>query len=294
MSVELSQYLRTVRENLRLNPKEESEILREIESHVEDGCEEIRSKGFSEKEALEKCLQLLGNAKTVATRIYETHNQGTWRHALLASLPHLVLALLFTLNWFAGINWLIITLGGVVVVSIYGLMHGRSTWLFPWLGYSLLPVVAIGLAFLYLPTAWAWVTLALYIPIVLWLLSFIAIKFLRRDWVYSALMLLPVPTIVGWFLASNSPHPTGLKWGFLYENAPWTGLTFLLLGLSVALFIRLKQRWLRVTALIISGLTTSVVITLASKQLGLAAFFGLTLLLLVFHLIPAVVERRVK
>jgi hypothetical protein len=294
LSIELSQYLQTVRQNLRLDPREEREILREIEAHVEDKCQEMRNTGLSEEEALDKCLRLLGNARIIARQIYEAHNQTTWRHALLAALPHLFLALLFTLNWFVGVNWLLIILGVVVGIAVYGWYHGKPAWLFPWLGYSLLPVVAIGLSLLYLPTGWSWVTLVLYIPLVLWLSSLIAMKFIRRDWLYSTLMLLPVPTFVGWFLASNTPRLTDFRLGFLYENAPWPGLTFLVLAVSVTLFIRLKHRWMRVVALSICGLTTSTVVILASNRLGLAAFCGLTVLMLSFLLVPAFVEHRVR
>jgi hypothetical protein len=156
-------------------------------------------------------------------------------------------------------------------------------------------VVAAGVSLLYLPTAWSWVTLALYIPLVLWMLSFITIKFMKRDWVYSALMLLPASAFVGWFMAAGqkSSFP-GLKIDFMYNFAPWTGLTFMVLAISGALFIRLRQRWLRITALIISGVMISAVTILASNGLGLISFLGLVLLILSFLLVPAFVERKVR
>lgn len=290
----MSQYLQIVRHHLRLDNREEQEIIREIETHVEDSCQEIQESGLSEKEALDKCLKLLGSARTVAAQIYEVHNQGNWRHAFLSSLPHLFLAAMFMFQWFNGLIWLLIILGLIVGAAVYGWAHGKPAWLFPWLGYSLLPAAGIGLSFLYLPPAWSWVTLALYIPLVLWLFSFIAIKFLRRDWVYSSLMLLPLPTFIGWFLASNTPHPTGLRLEFLYDNAPWPGISFLVMAFTVTLFVRLKHRWMRVTVLCICGLTTITMIILASSALGVSAFCGLVILALSFLLVPAFIEHKVR
>jgi hypothetical protein len=220
---------------------------------------------------------------------------STWRQALLAAMPHLFFAVMFALKWWMGIAWLPIMFAVILGISLYGWCHGKPSWLFPWLSYSLFPVVAAGVSLLYLPSAWSWVTLAIYIPLVLWLLSFITIKFMRRDWLYSALMLLPASAFVGWFLAAGQKASfPGIKIDFLYDYAPWTGLTFMVFAVSVALFIRFRQRWLRIVALITSGLVTSMVTILASNELRLAAFIGLVVLILSFLLVPAFVERKVR
>ena len=241
-----------------MDPASEKDVIHELETHVEDSCQELQNAGLSEDEALEKCLTRLGSAKIVARRMYEANNQGSWRQALLAALPHLIFAIIFALKWWVDINILPIMFVVILGIAIYGWYHGKPYWLFPWLSYSLFPVAAAGVSLLYLPAAWSWVTLALYIPVVLWLLSFITIKFIRRDWIYSALMLLPASAFVGWFMAAGqkSSFP-GLKIDFMYNFAPWTGLTFMVLAISVASFIRLRQRWLRITALIISARFTA-------------------------------------
>jgi hypothetical protein len=208
-------------------------------------------------------------------------------------MPHLFFAALFALNWLGGVTWLPILLIVIAGIVFYGLFQGKPAWLFPWLGYALFPVAAAGASLLYLPKGWPWLTLVLYIPLVLWLCCFIIIKFIRRDWIYATLMLVPLPTFVGWFLASGQAMFPDLKLGFLYDFAPWTGFTFLMLGVSVALFVRLRYRWLRIAALIISSLMSAVVVTLASSQLGFVAFLGLALLMLSFVLVPAYVEHRV-
>ncbi len=293
LRVELRGYLHSIKENLHLDPASEKEIIRELEAHVEDSCLEMQKSGLSEEEATEKCLRLLGSAKLVAHQIYETHSQGTWRQALLAGMPHLFFAALFALNWLTGVTWMPILLIVIAGIVFYGLFHGKPAWLFPWLGYALFPVAAAGASLLYLPKGWPWLTLILYIPLVLWLCCFIIIKFIRRDWLYATLMLVPVPTFVGWFLASGQTMFPDLKLGFLYDFAPWTGFTFLMLGVSVTLFVRLKYRWLRIAALIVSSLMSAAVVTLASSQLGFVAFLGLALLMLSFVLVPAYIEHRV-
>jgi len=292
---ELKSYLQNISENLRLDPNSEKEILREIEAHVEDSCAEMKNEGLTESEALERSLKLLGPARALARQIYETHSQGTWRQALLAAMPHLFFAILFTLNWLTGIAWISVLLLFIAIIALYGLLHGKPGWLFPWLGYSLFPVVIAGLALLYLPTGWSWVTLALYVPLCLWLICVITIKFIRRDWVYASLMLLPVPTIVGWFMASHDKtNMAETTTTFLHRYAPWAAVTFLLLGLAVTVFLRMKKRWLRVTSLCITAMGTAAIISLVSNHLGVASLLGLSVLMVCLLLVPAYVERRLS
>lgn len=293
LRIELGRYLRNLKENLHLDPTLEIEILREIETHVEDESAEMRESGLSEAEAVEKTIHLLGSAKLVARQIYDVHSQGTWRQALLAGMPHVFFAALFALNWFTGVTWVPILLVVVAGILFYGLFRGRPTWLFPWLGYALFPVAAAGVCLLYLPKGWPMVTLILYIPLVLWLCCFITIKFIRRDWLYATLMLVPVPTFVGLFMASDRGVIPDLKLSFFYNFAPWSALTFLMLGVAAALFIRLKNRWLRITALSASGILPATIIILASNRLGFSAFVGLALLMLSFVLVPVYIEHRV-
>lgn len=290
----LCRYLQTIKENLRLDPGSEKEIIRELETHVEDRSSEMQRSGLSEAEAIEKSIRLLGSAKLVAYQIYEAHSQGTWRQAVLAGMPHLFFAALFALNWFTGVTWIPVLLVVIAGVLFYGLSQAKPGWLFPWLGYALFPVAAAGVSLLYLPKGWPLVTLLLYIPLVLWLCCFITIKFIRRDWLYATLMLVPVPTFVGWFMASDQMVFPELKLGFLHDFAPWSGLTFLMLGVSAALFTRFNNRWLRIAALSMSGIMPAAVIILASNRLGFATFIGLAFLMLSFVLVPVFIEHHMR
>ncbi len=296
MTVALSHYLNSIRNNLRLDPFSEREVLNELETHIEDELQELKESGLSEEEAANTCIRLLGSAKAVAYQIYEAHSQGTWRQALLASMPHLLFGLIFALNWWRGVSWLLIMLALMVGTVVYALCHNKPAWLFPWLGYSLLPVVTAGLLLLYLPKGWSWLAILLYIPLAIWLIYAITVQAIKRDWLYGSLMLLPVPIIIGWFTA------VGLEGKFpefstehLYNYAPQIGLSFLVLAVAVATFIRLRKRLLRVATLIISGfLTLTLVAGYAWGQLGLLAFLVLTLLMLGIFLIPALLERKIR
>jgi hypothetical protein len=206
MRTDLSNYLQNIKENMRLSPREGKEILCELETHVEERCREMEEEGLSEEESLQTSLDLLGSAKEVARQYYESHSQGTWHQAFLAAMPHLFFTMVFVLNWLNGLFCLPVLMIGVGVIAIYGLTHGKPTWLFPWLGYSLLPVAGAGVSLLYLPAGWSWVILALYIPLVLWLSCFIAIRFMRQDWLYAALMLLPVPYICRLVYGAQTTH----------------------------------------------------------------------------------------
>lgn len=296
MVAALSHYLDSVRENLRLDRSIEREVIQELETHIEDELQELKEAGLSEEEAADACLTLMGSAKTVARQIYESHSQGSWTQALFAAMPHLLFGLLFALSWWRGIGWLLAMLVLVLSVAVYGWWRGKPAWLFPWLGYSLLPVVFAGLLLLYLPEGWAWVAILIYIPMALWLVYSITAKSIKKDWLYSSLMLLPLPIIVGWFLAVEPVDRVPKYWlQSLQDFAPWIGLSFLALGVAVATFIRLRKRWLRISVLVMSGLITLTMIAYYTEgRLSIFALLILSIVMLILLLSPALVERRLK
>jgi len=292
----LNNYLDSVKENLRLERSLESEVIQELETHIEDEFQELKEDGLSEEEAANTCLTLLGSAKLLARQIYEAHSQGSWTQALMAAMPHVLFGLLFFVNWWRGIGWLLGLLVLVLSMAVYGWWRGKPAWLFPWLGYSLLPVVAAGLLLLYLPHGWSWVAIVIYLPLALWLLYSITVKTIRRDWLYTSLMLLPVPAIIGWFMAVEPINKLPGYWLQSIEDfAPWIGLTFLAFALTVATFIRLRKRWLRVSVLVVSGLLTLTMITYYTEgRLSLPALLVLVVVMLLLLLSPALVERTLK
>ncbi len=291
--MELTQYLERIRGGAKLGPSEEKGVMSELKAHIEDRVEELTGAGLSEQEALETCMGQMGNTKLIARQIYEAYSQGSWKQVLLASMPHLLFGLLFVLNWWHYPGWLSIVLVLILAATAYGWTRGKPTWLFPWLGYTLLPVLAAGIFLLYTPTGWSWLALAFYIPLALWWLFHIIVQTTRRDWLLSTLMLLPVPIITGWFLAiSPSGKINEYSIQRLYYFAPWIGLSFLILAATIATFIRLRQRWLRVGLLAVSGLLTlTLVVYHSTGRLATPTFLGLMLVMWGVFLAPPLLER---
>jgi len=292
----LNQYLDSIRENLRLDIISEDEVIDELQAHIEDEYQEMREAGLSEEEAANSCIKLLGSAKLVARQIYEAHSQGTWHQALLASVPHLLFAVLFALNWWQGIGWMTITLGIVFGIAVYGWLHGRPVWLFPWLGYYSVPVLVAGLLLLYLPRGWSWLAIVIYLPLAIWLVWSFTVKTIGRDWLYCALMMLPVPIIIGWFLAAGKEGEfLRLSFEYIGYFAPGIGMTFMVLAITVATFIRLRQRWLKLVLLPISGILTLAMVSFYSEgRLTFLSFLILTLIMAGLLVSPALMERRLR
>jgi hypothetical protein len=109
-------------------------------------------------------------------------------------------------------------------------------------------------------------------------------------------MLLPVPTIIGWILAVE---PEGSFPAYtvdrLNDFAPWIGLSFLALAVAVAMFMRLRQRWLKVAVLLTAGLLTLVMVAhYTDGRLSLAGFLALAMLMLGLFVTPALLERKLR
>ena len=296
MLTALNHYLETIRNNLSLDLSEEREIISELETHIEDSVEEMEKAGLSEEETTEKCLGILGSAKLVAHQLYEAHSQGSWKQALLASSPHLLFGLLFALNWWHHAFWLSAMLVLTFGATLYGWLHGKPTWVFSWLGYSLLPILIAGICLRYLPLAWSLWVIPFYFLLALWWLGYIVVQTLKRDWLFSSLMLLPIPAIIGWFLVV-APEGRVSEYSIqcLYDFTPWIALTFMALSLTIIAFIRLRKRWLKTAFLAISGLLTlGMVAYYAEGRLSLPAFLVLIVLMWVFFLVPPLLKHRIR
>jgi hypothetical protein len=296
MIAALDQYLDDIRDNLRLDTADESEVIDELKTHIEDEYMEMREAGLSEEEAASSCIKFFGSAALVARQIYEAHSQGTWWEALLASLPHLLFALIFTLNWWRGIGWMVISLASVLAMAMYGWIRGKPLWLFPWRGYYFLPVLIAGILLLYLPAGWSWVAIVIYLPLVAVLVWSVTVRTVKRDWLYSALMTLPVPIVIGWFLAAGKEGEfMKISLDYIAYFAPGIGLSFLALSGTTIAFIRLRQRWLRGLLLLLSGFLSLVMVTYYSEgRISLPLFLGLTIIMLIMLLSPAVVDRKLR
>jgi hypothetical protein len=296
MTLDLTRYLDNIRSNARLERSDETIIMSELEAHIEDKIQELTDSGLTREEALKKCLDQMGSTRSIARQIYEAYSQGSWKQVLLASMPHFLFGLLFVLNWWHYPGWVSVVLVFMLATTVYGWSHGKPTWVFPWLGYTLLPVVVVGLMLLYLPRGWSFIVLPVYLGLALWWLFRIVILTLKRDWLFSSLMLLPLPVIIGWVLAiSPSARFSEESMQQLYDYAPWIGLSFMGLALTIAVFIRLRQRWLRVSLLAASNLPAiSLIVYYSTGYLINLAFLGLLLVMWGVLFIPLLLEKRLK
>ena len=259
MTLDLTQYLENIRSDARLEQSDETVIMSELESHIEDKLQELTDAGMTKEEAMKVCLSQMGSTKSIARQIYEAYSQGSWKQVLLASMPHFLFGLLFVLNWWHHPFWLSMVLVLVIATTLYGWSHGKPSWVFTWLGYTLVPVIIGGLMLLYLPKGWSFLAVLAYVPLALWWIFRMIVLTIKRDWLFSSLMLLPMPIIVGWYLAiAPSGNLSEESVQQLYYFAPWIGLSFMGLALTIAIFIRVRQRWLRITLLAASGLVTLV------------------------------------
>src|SRR4030043_208597 len=254
MTLDLTQYLESIRFDARLEDSDETGVMSELEAHIEDKLQELTDSGLNKEEAVRTCLNQMGSTKSIARQIYEAHSQGSWKQVLLASMPHFLFGLLFVLNWWHYPGWLSLVLVLILATTVYGWCHGKPTWVFPWLGYTLLPGVI------------------------------------------GSLMLLPMPIIIGWLLAiSPSGRFSEESLERLYYYAPWIGLSFMGMALTIAVFIRLRQRWLRVSLLAASSLfTLSLIVYHSTGNLINLAFLGLLIIMWGVLLVPPILESRLK
>ncbi|MFC1905404.1 hypothetical protein ACFLXL_01185 [Chloroflexota bacterium] len=287
-------YLDRLKSHLRLEPAIQDDFLREIRGHIEDSNNELREAGKSSDESSESNAIFLGSPRILAQQIYEVYSQGSWRETLFAVLPHFLTATLFILRLWYNPLWLAIILAGVIGTVIYGWCHGRPTWLFSWLGYLLIPVIIAGIMLLYLPGGWAWLATLVYVPLALCILFLVAKQILRIDWLFVSLMMLPVPIVIGWVMVLSTSNAF-LGPFLIQETASWIALSFAVLALAVATFIRVRRRWLKAGALLVCAIMVLVVVALFSHNaLSLWAWLFLSILALAHLFVPAILERGIK
>ncbi len=303
MLTESGRFLGEVRSRLKLGSSSKREIISELYTHFEDEVTELEEAGYSQEEATRIAAESFGSVGPVANELNDVHSRSRWGQTIIAALPHLVFALLFSLRQWSNTSWLVVILLCTIGVAVYGWQHNKPTWFFTWLGYALMPLVVVGF---YLmehalslndakSTWWVWLLLAAYFPFIVWVFIHILALALRRDWLLGSLMWLPVLPIIGWFMTTH------WKEDFLGEgeNAvqslePWIALSFLTLAGIVVLFNRLKQRCLKAGALLVSGLAILIVIGCSSGgNIGSVNLVLLTSLVLLLFLGPALLDHRI-
>jgi len=261
----LKQYLARVKFYSGLDPKDESEIVRELRTHFEDEVGELCEAGLSADEAADVVTERLGNAESLGREIYDVYSQRTWGQALLAAAPHFLLALVFALHLWRDSLWIVGVALAIMGVTVYAWCHGKPSWSYPWLGYFLIPLFVLSFlvlfAFgqilsLFMPeSSVLWIVILSYVPVALFLLGCIVVRAIQRDWLFGSFMLLPFPVVILWLFALH--QGVGLaeysKEGYQFGDQGIAS-TFIALGVTAGAFIRVRQRILKMGVLTVATL----------------------------------------
>ncbi len=310
MMPEIRGYLDEVKSHLHLDPATEIQVTRELYSYFQEKMDELQEAGLSEKEATKVATQCCGRPRVIAQRMYEAYSKGSWSEAALAFLPHLIIAGLFLTHLWRHSFVAPIAFVFVVGITLYGWWHGKPSWLYPWIGYSLSLLLIGGYTSQHIlvqatsfllwrhgtfPNIWALLLISALCLFSIWIIVRTTIRVARRDWILASLMLVPLPIVGGWLL--NLEQAGGLFQGSmeaLHASDMFMALALVTLGVTSAAFIRLRQRVLKVGALVSIG---SIALAMVAHNLwGNQGFLGLlatSLLLLLFLLSPALLEAKI-
>jgi hypothetical protein len=300
-------YLNKIRSNLHLDPNTENQVIGELETYFQDKVEELQVEGFTEVDATEQAICSFGRPRKVAKLLYEAHSRGSWLEALLAAQPALLGAGLFATHQWSRPTALVTAFSLLLMVTLLGWLRGRPNWLYSWIGCAFAPVLAV----VFLSRNFVYnsiyklvigsgvssehVRLLLFLGlygVAFWIVLAVVSRILRRDWLLVSFMLLPLPLLGIWIAAIDSVGQVLFIRGLTVHQ--WDRsmvLALLLLSLSAALFMRLRQRLSKIATLLFIGMGSTIIA--GWSMLGANNFFNLLLLssIPVFTaLIPAVLE----
>jgi hypothetical protein len=286
---EVDSYLSEVRLHLHLDPSIERRVIGELASHFEDKVRDLRTEGFTERDAVREAIVSFGGARSIARQLYEAHSRGSWVETFLACQPHLLAAALFAAH-----QWRSPTLLGLFSVVLIGMAvagwrRGRPPWVHSWAGYAFFPILVLGwLGRGVLAQAAAAVAAGGSIPQPAWqpvalvalcvVGAALLVRALRlaakRDWVIAALLMLPQPVFGAWLLAverfgglasDGPPLAATLRWD------PAMARLCLLLAAASALAIRARSRFLKAAAILAAGIGGgAMIVRVTSADAGFA------------------------
>ena len=307
MLPDIRKHLDGIRSHLHLAPSIERQIISELYTHFQEKMAELQREGITQEEATKKSIESFGRARVVARLMYEAYSKGSWADAFMACLPHLIVAGLFTSHLWHHYLLAPIAFTSIVCVTLFGWWHGKPNWLYSWIGYSLTPLLIVGYTSRLIPeqaisfflrgegslsSVGLLALFVIFYILSLWLIVSTTIRVVRRDWILTSLMLVPLPIVGCWLF--NIEQAGSLFQGSEVMLHQWDmpmALALVVLGITSATFIRLRQRALKVGALVTVG---SIALTMVAHNLwGSLGFFGLlafALFMLIFLFTPALLE----
>jgi hypothetical protein len=309
MRPEIRSYLHEVHAHLNLEPQTERRVLHELYSHLREKMNELEVAGCPEQECAREALDSFGSPRLVARLTYEAFSRGSWVEALVSAQPHLIVTALFLTHYWRRPVFLVGAVALLALTTCLAWLRGKPNWLFSWASYVLISLLAAayasrrlaGQALAYLlqgegePSAlWALLPLAGLYALSFWLLVAVTARALRRDWVLASLLLLPLPIAGIWVF--NVERLAPLLRSLDMDPHRWDtamAAVFLVLALASALIVRLRQRVLKVGALLsIGGGCAALVAHSVWSELGLVALAAVGLVVLGFAWSPALLKSR--
>lgn len=307
-----NRFLESVTSELYLEPLQETEIISELQAHIEDRAQDLVDKGLSVDAALTQATYELGKSDAIAKGLYEVHSRRSWRHAFLGALPHILLSLIFALHVWTEPVIVAVMLSVALIISVLGWRAGRPTWTFPWLGYCILiPLISWGLAMSAVGYgAWGvltrgslpldipiYIVSLAYISLSMWIVIRIVSRVARNDWLMASLTVLPIPFLAYWFLYfynqqdlfNQSANRTGLT---LQEIDSTAAIIFLIMAIATILFFRVGRRTVRLAVLAITTPSVVVLAWLVYKSgIGALAVFAFAMISIAILLSPALFDK---
>ena len=306
MSSELRSYIERLRAHLHLSPSVEDEVVRELQSHMEDRLAELERGGLAREEAARSLLRRLNRPRALARQFQETYLQASWHDASAAAAAFLLVSALYATHLWSQPVVVLGVASLIVGVTLYGLWQGRPAWFYAWAGLALTLLSFCGyFAFVLLIQAPQLISdggfgslsllgfagAVLYFPVALIILSSCIRVATRRDWLDASLMLAPTAPVVAWLAVL---HQSG---GVRETAAASAGadttlaLIFLAMAVAVVTFVRVRTRAAKVATMIATAaLVLLTVSSIYETQLSLPALTARALLLIAFLLSPAALE----
>src|SRR5208283_753795 len=303
MQREVTSFLDEVRAHLHLDPRTSRRVINELCTHFEEKVSDLQQQGVEEAEAARTALRSFGDARSIARLLDEAHSGGSWIEALIGCQPHLIVAALFATHVWRQPLLLGTAFTAIVVIALLGWRSGGASWMYSWIGYAVLPLLVLSYVSMD-PVArtvsffltghgapaplWHLGLLAALYAFTLWLIASTAVAVARRDWILLSLMLLPLPVIGLWIITVTQSagifvdalRSLGSRFS-RWDTA--MGYFFALLGVTTALFVRVRQRALKVGAVIAVGIVGG---ALAARSmwgdLGLIPLLAISFCLLLF------------
>ena len=311
MEVELQGYLQALTRKLKLDPGTNTDIVRELQGHLEEKIEDLQEEGLTYREALTRAVKDLGHPDLIAKDMYTVHSPGSWKDILLAALPHLLLASLFALHLWSRYLLLILMFVGITFITLRGRKTGESKWGYTWLGYfmaapALSWLMALGVlgygAWTFFTTGQLpfslplYMLLVAYVPFSLWIMANVVLKVVRQDWLLASLTALPFPFLTTWILflnwrgglwSANSPH--------VRESDADRALVFLALAVTTGVFLKVGHRLVKIALLTVStALLVAYTVVAIPIGLGILSMILIMLASVAFLLSPAFLRSRLE